>query len=340
MTVKGSTLAGILLTRMLCIAAHSEGGILALYLLSVVVAISLIHQFMPQQQPCETPHKRNKSGWRQRHKPVKHKPTQWWQLYHRSYFHKYRRTGRLAHPTPPTVEQEHSWVTTWKFWKPGWQLCQKNHQKAWPPNPGYWQVNQAYAQSTNKSVHDDRMTNEAGYGTTYATSTNLKSYATNQQVSRLWQATRQRMMCMEFNMAITEGLYTVVNKVVSWYANHASTQDNTYQILWDTGASKTLTFDQKDFIEGIEWFSKPQMAVGIASGLKILGKGKIRWQLRINQLETMALELEAYYCPAASRRLLCPQQLVNQLERVVRTKSKWKSKTPILPFVMEIGSCT
>jgi hypothetical protein len=84
------------------------------------------------------------------------------------------------------------------------------------------------------------------------------------------------MTCMEFNMAITVGLYSAVNKVVSWYANNTSMQDNTYQILWDTGASKTLTFDQKDFIEGIEWFRNPQMAVGIAAGLKILGKGKIR----------------------------------------------------------------
>jgi hypothetical protein len=116
-------------------------------------------------------------------------------------------------------------------------------------------------------------------------------------------------------MGLTVGLYTAVNQVVSWYAKHISTQDDTYQILWDTGASKTLTFDQKDFIEEIEWFRSPQLAVGIASGLKSLGKGKIRWHIRITESETMTIELEAYYCPAASRRLLCPQQLVNQLKQ-------------------------
>jgi hypothetical protein len=120
--------------------------------------------------------------------------------------------------------------------------------------------------------------------------------------------------------------------VVSWYADHTSTQDNTYQILWDTGASKTLTFDQKDFIDGIDWFNNPQLAVGITAGLKILGKGKVCWNILLNNTDTMTIELEAYYCPSASRRLLCPQQLVNQLKQSGESQVKVEVEDTHLTF--------
>jgi hypothetical protein len=77
-------------------------------------------------------------------------------------------------------------------------------------------------------------------------------------------------------VAIVGEVYTAIKKLVS-LTGGSREQDYTYPILWETGASGTLTFDKEDFVEEIERFKEPQQAVGIASGLSLLGKGKVRW---------------------------------------------------------------
>jgi hypothetical protein len=62
-------------------------------------------------------------------------------------------------------------------------------------------------------------------------------------------------------VTIVGEVYTAVKKLVS-LTGGLRVQGNTYQILWDTGASGTLTFDKDDFIEEIEWFKELQQAVG------------------------------------------------------------------------------
>jgi hypothetical protein len=118
----------------------------------------------------------------------------------------------------------------------------------------------------------------------------------------------------EFHVAIVGEVYTAVKKLVSLTEGSRS-QGNTYPILWDTGASGTLTFDKEDFIDEIEWFKEPQRAVGIASGLSLPGKGKVSWTIDMNNGDTLTIEIDAFYCPKATRRLLCPQQLVQHLKK-------------------------
>jgi hypothetical protein len=82
-------------------------------------------------------------------------------------------------------------------------------------------------------------------------------------------------------VAIVGEVYTAVKKLVSLTGGLRS-QENTYPILWDTGASGTLTFDKEDFIDEITRFKELQQAAGIASGLLLLGKGKVRWTIDMN----------------------------------------------------------
>jgi hypothetical protein len=55
--------------------------------------------------------------------------------------------------------------------------------------------------------------------------------------------------------------------------------------------------------------------MGIAAGLAILSKGKVRWKVNMNKGELLTIEIEAFYCPKATQCLLCPQQLVKHLKR-------------------------
>jgi hypothetical protein len=117
----------------------------------------------------------------------------------------------------------------------------------------------------------------------------------------------------EFHVAIVGEVCMAVKKLVS-LTGGSRLQENTYPILWDTGASGTLTFDKEDFIDEIEWFKEPQWAMGIASGLSLLCKGKVRWNIDMYNGDMLTIEIDAFYCPKATRRLLCPQQLVQHLK--------------------------
>ena len=87
-----------------------------------------------------------------------------------------------------------------------------------------------------------------------------------------------------------------------------------FSIIWDTGASQTVTFSKEDFTTGIDYFTKPQNASGIASGLEILGKGMVRWDISMNDGTVYPIAIEALYCPKANCRLLCPQQFKKVLD--------------------------
>ena len=97
-------------------------------------------------------------------------------------------------------------------------------------------------------------------------------------------------------------------------------EDDDFAIIWDTGASMAISFSKKeDFINGIDWFQRPSEASGIARGRQLLGKGMVRWQVCLNDGYTFVVEVEAYYCPQANRRLLSPQQLLQHLADLNKT---------------------
>lgn len=90
--------------------------------------------------------------------------------------------------------------------------------------------------------------------------------------------------------------------------------DDQFDIIWDTGATKTLTFEKTDFVGDITWFETPKAATGVAGGLRLLGEGMVRWEIQLNDGASYAIEVMAYYCPQSSRRLLSPQQLIQHLK--------------------------
>jgi Reverse transcriptase (RNA-dependent DNA polymerase) len=106
---------------------------------------------------------------------------------------------------------------------------------------------------------------------------------------------------------------TKINDTLNLTGGSLQSDTDTFEVIWDTGASMSISHTTQDFVGEIDWFQTPKTAVGIASGLKILGKGKINWLLKLNNGRSHMIEIEAYYCPTSQRRLLSPQQLQQHL---------------------------
>ena len=54
-----------------------------------------------------------------------------------------------------------------------------------------------------------------------------------------------------------------------------SASDDSILIIFDTGATKPVSFDQSDFIGPLRRPASPMMMKGIAKGLRIHGIGKL-----------------------------------------------------------------
>ena len=79
--------------------------------------------------------------------------------------------------------------------------------------------------------------------------------------------------------------------------------DDTFSIIWDSGASMCISGDKQDFVGKI---TPVQDAVvkGIVSGLKIEGIGRVRWSVLDTEGKLRHLVLPAYYVPKTRQRLL------------------------------------
>jgi hypothetical protein len=113
--------------------------------------------------------------------------------------------------------------------------------------------------------------------------------------------------------AIASDSVTKIKNALNLSGGSLQSDASLFPIIWDTGASKTMTHCLNDFVGEIDWFQSPKAAVGIAAGLQILGQGRIHWQIKLNDGRSHVIEVEAYYCPTAQRRLLSPQQLQQHL---------------------------
>ena len=77
-------------------------------------------------------------------------------------------------------------------------------------------------------------------------------------------------------------------------------------VIFDTGATRAVLLDKKDFVGPIRPITK-QLA-GIGAGLDVLEIGTIRWESRDDKGETFIVEVEGYYVPECRVKLLSPQQ--------------------------------
>jgi hypothetical protein len=87
-------------------------------------------------------------------------------------------------------------------------------------------------------------------------------------------------------------------------------------VIFDTGESLGITFDEKDF-DGPMHIPEGDLRLGgMASGLKIEGVGPVTWTFRNSDGTELQIRSQCYYVPAATVRLISPQRLFNKNEGI------------------------
>lgn len=89
--------------------------------------------------------------------------------------------------------------------------------------------------------------------------------------------------------------------------------------IWDTGASTTVTHDARDFVGEISPLVVPVIVKGLASGLTIQGKGKVRWMVPAVDGTLRCIELNAFYTPGGTQRFLSRQSYLQTCEATKHT---------------------
>ena len=84
----------------------------------------------------------------------------------------------------------------------------------------------------------------------------------------------------------------------------AMNNDDTFSVIWDSGASMCISGDKQEFIGKIKPLNNA-VVKGIVSGLKIEGIGRVRWSVLDTEGKLWHLMLPAYYVPKTWQRLLC-----------------------------------
>ena len=85
-------------------------------------------------------------------------------------------------------------------------------------------------------------------------------------------------------------------------------------IVFDTGASVSISNDSKDFVT---WDSSPTVPTlqGITSTATVQGSGVVRWVVRDDNGKEHTIETKAYFVPNAKVRLLSPQRFLRTRDR-------------------------
>jgi hypothetical protein len=84
----------------------------------------------------------------------------------------------------------------------------------------------------------------------------------------------------------------------------ALTKEESYEVIWDSGASMCISYDKNDFTGPMEKVSTVSWIKGIVKGLKIQGKGHILWAFHDTQGQLRSLKVPAYYVPNCRIRLM------------------------------------
>jgi hypothetical protein len=87
-----------------------------------------------------------------------------------------------------------------------------------------------------------------------------------------------------------------------------------FSFIWDTGASFTVSPDLADFVDGVTPLNTPILLDGLATGLKIEGRGQVQWVVTKTNGDLVTIHVDAFYTPGASARLLSPQSYLQQCD--------------------------
>ena len=81
-------------------------------------------------------------------------------------------------------------------------------------------------------------------------------------------------------------------------------KEDTFTIIWDSGASSCCSFDKNDFVGPLTPVEGNAICKGITSGLRIEGVEHVLWSVLNTSGKLRYLKLPAYYIPKIKQRLL------------------------------------
>ena len=91
-----------------------------------------------------------------------------------------------------------------------------------------------------------------------------------------------------------------------------------FSVIWDTGASISISPAKSDFIELKQCKNKSTLQ-GISKGLKVEGEGIVEWQVLDANGRVRNLQVKALYVPTCNVRLLRPNAVTDQFKDEVIT---------------------
>ena len=123
-----------------------------------------------------------------------------------------------------------------------------------------------------------------------------------------------RKMAVQVNMAtIPNGNHSTLIRMALQSADrfHQSMPASaTFPVIWDSGASISISFDRKDFVGPIQAPGTITQLQGIAKGLRIEGQGHVEWSIIDTFGELRTIRVPAYLVSRIKVRLLSTTSLL------------------------------
>ena len=103
---------------------------------------------------------------------------------------------------------------------------------------------------------------------------------------------------------------TLTASLQSYKTATTSVKENTFSVIWDSGASISISPHRSDFVGPLEPPSVGIRLQGIVKGLAVHGIGHVAWSFVDNRGQLRTLKLPAYFVPKATARLLSTNSLL------------------------------
>ena len=87
-------------------------------------------------------------------------------------------------------------------------------------------------------------------------------------------------------------------------------KEKTQDVVWDSGASISVTFDRKDFVGPLLKTSTDMRLNGISKGLKVEYHGHVAWTMQDVNGQLRSIKVPAFLAPSIKQRLLSTTSLL------------------------------
>ena len=140
----------------------------------------------------------------------------------------------------------------------------------------------------------------------------FQGLGTHQWTSKQLQAARK--MAIQVNMAkIPNGNYSTILRMALQSTDcfrKSLAKTATFPVIWDSGASISITPDRKDFVGPINTPGPITQLQGIAKGLRIEGQGHVLWAMQDTLGNLRIIKVPAYLVSCIKVRLLSTTSLL------------------------------